>query len=304
MYQSQVRPGSTGRKLVAQQQSEQHPSKQQNPSSRFYRNDIVSAALEPFGSISERARTTVRLILMTGFLAAITGCGGLNYNKLGTAPGSSQGNAVALSEISCGTQSLTGPQSKTCSASLSAAALTTTTVTLSSSSTTLQIPSAVTIAVGQTSATFTAVTAGVNKTVSVTITGVSRGVTKTNVITLYPTPTATLTKVSCAVQSLTGPTATACSVYLSAASTSPIVVSLSSNTSALKVPPTVTIPSGASSASFNATASGVSSTQSASLTATFGGISQSYSIQLVGTQWTGAAAAQGSTKLERANQFC
>jgi hypothetical protein len=281
MHPSQVRPESIGRKLVAQQQAKQH-----HPASRSSRRAIDSVISFLKFSFSNFANLKISaLSLMTVCMALISGCGGLTYKSLGTTTGSSQGNGVVLSQISCDAQSLTGAQSKACSVSLSAAALTSITVKLSTSDSALQVPASVTIAVGQSSAAFNAVATGVSKTVTVTITGSSGGVTKTDAITLYPQPAATptLSKVSCASQSLTGPITTSCFVSLSSAAATSTVVNLSSSGSALQVPSTATVSAGAATATFDATASAVSATQNITLTASSGGASQTYSIQLVGT---------------------
>jgi hypothetical protein len=279
MYKSQVRPERVGRKLVARQQ----PTDRASSRSRSRTVDSVVSFLKSSFSNSSQPRIYA-LSLVTCCLALISGCGGLTYNGLGTVTGSSHGGGLVLSQISCGTQSLTGPQSRACSVSLSAAALTATNVKLSSSNSALQVPSAVTIAIGQSSAAFNAVTAGVSKTMTVTITGSSGGVTKTDAITLYPqsAATPTLTKLSCASQSLTGSASTACLVYLSSAATASTVVSLSSSGSAIQVPSAVTVSVGTATAAFNATASAVSTTQNVTVTASLAGASQNYSIQLVG----------------------
>ncbi|MDT9146229.1 hypothetical protein RSW78_26750, partial [Escherichia coli] len=62
----------------------------------------------------------------------ISGCGSMSYK--------SSGSTMALTQISCGTQALTGPQTKTCSVSLSSPALTAITVNLSSSHSALKVP--------------------------------------------------------------------------------------------------------------------------------------------------------------------
>ena len=279
MYESQVRPGASGRKLVA------HQSKQHHPSSGFYTRatDTVVPFLQSSYSFLLQGRLA-GLFLLTCCIGVITGCGGLSYNS----------SHVALSEISCGTQSLTGAQSKSCSLSLTAAALAPITIQLSSSNPALKVPSGVQIAAGQSSATFNAVTTKVSKATTVTITAHANGVTRTNAVTLYPAPAATLTSVSCTAQSLTGPSTTACSVQLSSADASPIAIKLSTSSSALQVPAAVTVNAGATSATFNASASAVSSTQNVTLTAAAGSVSQSLVINVLGsgTQTSGQHRVQ------------
>jgi hypothetical protein len=293
MYPFQVRPDCIGRKLVAQQQASQRQS-----SSRSCLEVIASVDSLLKSSSSNSAQLKIpALSLIAVCMAVISGCGGLTYNGLGTVTGSSRGNAVVLNEISCNTQSLTGPQSKSCLASLSSAALTAVTVKLSTSSSALLVPPAVTVAIGQSSASFNAVTAGVSKATSVTINGSFGGVTKTDAITLYPAPPATsvLSKVSCTSQSLIGPATMACSVYLSNAATASTVINLSASGSALQAPSAVTVKAGSTSVGFNITASAVSTTESATLTATLGGASQTYSIQLMSS--SGSTTQQHKVQL-------
>jgi len=213
---------------------------------------------------------------------ALSGCGGLQFNSAGSA-------SPALSQISCGTLSLTGAQTKSCSVSLSSAALSATVVTLKSSSTALQIPTTLTIPVGSASANFNAVSSTVNTATSVTIIGSIGSVTKSAVITLYPVAVA-LSDVSCAASTLTGPATEACSVSLSGTATSPIVVTLKSSNSAVQVPSAVTVATGATTAGFSATVAAVSSTQSVTLTASAGGVSKSEVVQVQGS------GAQSSTQ--------
>lgn len=281
MYQSQCRPAVPGRRLVSQQQSiGQHPDSVVHPCA------VPSRSL--FLHFIVRGAKHIGLALFTGSILALAGCGGLVYNGNAIATGSgSSSTTVSLSEVSCGTQSLTGTQSKACSVYLTGAATSATVVKLKSSSSALQVPNSVTVAAGAKSTGFNAVASAVSSAVKATITGTEGIVSKTDVITLYPvqTPTgsASLSKVSCGATSLTGPTTKACSVYLSSAATSATVVTLSSSNSALQVQGAVTVAAGSSTAGFGVTALAVSTTQSATLTASAGGISQSDVIQLVGS---------------------
>lgn len=279
MYQSKVRP-ELGREL-ATQQPKQHRGIQ------FNRNRIHSTISFLFSFHSKNARTFQRaLALLTGcVIAFLSGCGGVTFasGTLTKGAGSTSTGAL-LSTISCGTQSLTGPQSKACSVYLSAPAAAATTVYLKTNNTALTVPKTVVIATGAKTAGFNAVSSSVSKAVSVTITGTAATVTKTDVITLYPAPATaiTLSKVSCVDQTLTGPTTTTCSVTLSAKATSQTAVTLSSNNGALKVPGSVTLALGATSGSFTASAAKVTATQTATLTATAYGVSRTDAIQLEG----------------------
>jgi hypothetical protein len=283
MYHSQFRPLARGRRLVSKLQFTQ-----QNQDSLTDRK----VALRWPSSLPMPLRKS-RQIVLTLFagsaIVALSGCGGLVLNGSGPFPrGSGTGTStVDLSQVSCGTQGLTGAQSKACSVNLTSAASTEVLVQLTSSNPVLTVPAVVTVPTGAQSTGFDAVASAVSNAVTVTITGTVGSVSKTAVITLYPTQTqtapVTLSKVSCGTTSLAGPATKACSVYLSGAAGSDTVVNLSSNNAALQVQPSVTVAAGSSTAGFAVTALAVSNSQSATLTASAGGVSQVYTIQLVGS---------------------
>src|SRR6266567_7990752 len=119
MYQLEVGPG-LGPELAAQR-SKQHKT------TRNYPRSFV-----PLLSSSDRKRTViyrVLLALVTGcFFVFISGCGGLTLNSNALANSTTSTSTVTLSMLSCGTQSLTGAQSKECSVYLSAPATSATNV--------------------------------------------------------------------------------------------------------------------------------------------------------------------------------
>ncbi|MGA8088030.1 MAG: hypothetical protein WCA10_12035 [Terracidiphilus sp.] len=187
-----------------------------------------------------------------------------------------------LSGLSCGTASLTGAQTKSCSVTLSAAATSQMVVTLSSSSGALQAPASVTVATGANSAAFSVTASAVSTTQNATLSATAGGVSLTDVITLYPTAavTPTLSKVSCTTQTLIALTTDTCAVYLSAPATSSTVVTLTSSNALLQVPASVTVPTGSAVAGFSVIASSVVSPVTVTLTATTGSVSQTQAIQL------------------------
>lgn len=280
MYESQVRPEFHGRKLVAQQRNRHHSEL------RSYLRTTPSLIRDQISSRTLSLATFT--VLSAATLSLLTGCGSLNYNTIGAA------NSQALSAVSCGTQSLTGAQSKTCSISLNAPALSLTTVKLSSDNSALQVPAEVKIAVGESSASFNAVTADVKKTATATITASSKGVTKKAAMTLYPASAATLASISCPARNFAGPTATTCSVHLGAPASSATSVTLSSSSSAVQVPSAVTVSSGSDAAQFAASISAVSNLQNVTLTAAAGGITQTFAITLQ----TSSTQASGPHKVQ------
>jgi len=279
MYQSQVRPG-IGRKLAVQQSTQQ-----------LDRNSLTFTISILSSLFSRTTRVRWCAFGLTGCLVAIlSGCGGLTYTPGSLSGASGSTTPATLSQVSCGTQSLTGPQSKGCSVYLSATVTSPTVVSLKSNNPALTVPPSVTVLAGAKTTGFNAVSSAVSKSVTVTITGSLEGVTKTDAITVYPSPTAAsaaaLSKVSCGTQTLIGPTTKACSVYLSSAATNPITVALKTDSASLQVPATVTVATGASTAGFGATASAVTSTETVTITAMADGVSQTDAIQLTtsGTQ--------------------
>jgi len=210
----------------------------------------------------------------------MAGCGGLTFRGSNSISGSS--STATLAQISCGTQSLVGAQTKSCTADLSATTKTAFQIILKSSNAALKVPASGTVAAGAQSAAFDAVSSSVTKSVAVTISGTAQGISIKTAITLYP-PIITnpsLVKVSCGTQSLVGPVTQACSVSLSVAAASPVVVTLKSSSSYLSVPASVTVAAGSSTASFQAKVLAVSSSVTATLTASISGVSVSDSIQL------------------------
>src|SRR5579863_6680818 len=202
-------------------------------------------------------------------------------------PATASTPAATLSQVSCSSQTLTGPATDACTVYLSSKASSQTTAMLASSSAALRVPKSVVVAAGKTSAVFTATASAVSTTQKATLTATAGGVRQTDVVTLAPvasTPAAKLAGLSCGTQSLTGTQTKSCSVSLSAAATSPTIVALLSNNGALRVPSSVTVSSGTTSATFTATASAVTTTQKAALTASANGVSQTIAIMLYPVQ--------------------
>ena len=93
--------------------------------------------------------------------------------------------------------------------------------------------------------------------------------------------TPSLSSLTCSSNSITGAGADSCTVTLSGPATgSGLIVSLSSNNSAVTVPASITIPVNATTAAFSAAVSAVNTAQTATLTASAAGISRTFVIQL------------------------
>ena len=292
MYQCEVRP-RFGQRCALQPASEQ----QGKPIIRRHSRSRALSLLLSF-STNRLLRRSVLAVLAGCLVTFFSGCGGVTFNSSSSQKGSGgTPTAATLTMISCGVQSFTGGQTKTCSVSLSASATSSIPVSLTSSNAVLKLPAAVVVAAGQKTADFNAVTQAVTKPVSVTITGEAQGVTETDAIMLKPvadsptTPVATLSNISCGKQSLTGPTTMACSVSLTEAATSQTVVTLSSSSSALKAPQSVNVDPGKTTAVFSLTASAVSATERATLNATADGVTKSEEIMLYPATSTPAPVA-------------
>ena len=277
MYNIRVRPKS-GQELA----------KQQTPSnSRNYINRRLSALL--YSSIVYRVETaSIFMIILAGCTTlVVSGCGGLVLNPAASGSPSdaaSRKNNPSISQLSCGTQSLTGAQTKACSVYLSSAPTSNFTVSLKSNNAALSVPKTLTVLKGSTYGGFVAVFSGVKTAQSATITASATNTSRSTIIQLYPTQgsgsSASLTKISCGTQTLTGSVSKACSIYLSGPASSDMAVSLSSSSKAVVVPSRVTVYKGATSAGFSAVASAVSSSQTVTLTANGGGVTQTTVLQL------------------------
>lgn len=278
MYRSQIWSQRDQNAIAQSRPAQQQAKPELNQPSKILNHQRVEYF--PCFSINTRFGAVALLIFA---VILVSGCGVYGRgNGLTTGSSTTGTTAAALSQISCGTQSLTGAQTKACSVYLGANATTSTVVSLKSSNSALQVPASVTVAAGAKTAGFSAKSYTVSNSVSVTITGYGGGATKTDVITVYPaaTTTPTLSKISCGTQTLTGPTAKACSVYLSAAATSAVPVTLSTSSSALVVPSALTVAAGAASAGFTATASAVPNSETVTMKATANGVSQTLAMQL------------------------
>jgi hypothetical protein len=90
-----------------------------------------------------------------------------------------------------------------------------------------------------------------------------------------------LSAISCGSASITGAGTDACTVTLNtAAPIGGLIVSLSSNNTAVTVPATVTVPANATSAGFTATVASVAGAQAATVTATTGSVAETFALQL------------------------
>lgn len=147
-------------------------------------------------------------------------------------------------------------------------------VTLSSNKAAAAVPANVTVAAGATKATFNINTTAVTTVVSVTLSANYDGITKTTVLTVNP-PAAALSAITVNPATVTGGTASAGTITLTAAA--PVggaIVALSSNNAAASVPTSVTVTAGATSANFNIATTGVTMPAAATLSSVYNGVTK------------------------------
>ena len=181
-----------------------------------------------------------------------------------------------LSSLACAPSTLGSNASSTCTVTLSKAATSAATVSVGSNNGLLTVPASVIVALGQSSATFTAASGTVSTGQTATVTATLSGVNKQAVITLAAA--AQLSSLTCSPAIVNAPATSLCTVTLTAAVASPLGVTLSSNNTSVTVPASVSVGTGTSSATFTATAAAVTSDQTALLTATLNSVSQTFTV--------------------------
>ena len=182
-----------------------------------------------------------------------------------------------ISTLSCSPSTLGSNASSTCTIALNKAATIASPVAISSSSAALTVPASISIAAGQSGASFLATTATVIAAQSVMVAGsLNGGTLSTSVSLASPVQTSSL---SCAPATVTAPASATCTVTLSApAPAGGVSVTLSSNNASFTTLPVVAIGAGQTSTAFFATVSAISSNQSALLTAALNGSSKTFTL--------------------------
>ena len=189
-------------------------------------------------------------------------------------------NPLPLASISFSPSVLTGGNTSTGLVTLSEPAGSSgIVVTLSSNASSVTVPQSVTVAAGQTQATFSAQTLAVSTQSVATITAALGGHSSTATVTVNP---ATITGLSISPNIVVGGKGAIGAVTLSGpALSSGDVVTLSSNTATVGVPSSVTVPAGQTTATFAISTQPVGTTTLANISATFGGVSASAQLTVV-----------------------
>ncbi|MEO8051227.1 MAG: hypothetical protein ABI833_12495 [Acidobacteriota bacterium] len=209
-----------------------------------------------------------------------------------------------LTSLACAPSTLGSSASSTCTLTLNKAATSAASVSLSSNNLLLTVPANVTVASGQSTATFTAASGTVSSSQNAIVTASLNGQSQQGTISL--TAAIQLSGVSCSPAGVTGPGTSACTVTLTAAASSALSVALQSNNASVTVPGSVNIGAGASSATFTATATAVASNQTVLVTATLNGVSKAFTLTVTGNapaQLTSVACAP-STLGSSASSTC
>ena len=183
-------------------------------------------------------------------------------------------------------------------------------VTLGSSNAAAVVPASVTVAAGQTTATFSVTTTTVTTATPATITATYGSSSGNAVLTVNPV---TISSVSLSPTSVTGGLGSQGTVTLSAAApTGGAVVTLGSSNAAAVVPASVTVAAGQTTATFSVTTTAVTAVTSATITATYGSSSGNAtltlnpapvtisSLLLSPTSVTGGTSSQGTVTLSGA----
>ena len=196
-----------------------------------------------------------------------------------------------LTSLACGPSTLGSNASSTCTVTLSKAATNGATVSLASNNTLLAVPASVTVALGQSSATFTAASGTVSTSQSAIVTASLSGVNQQATISLAAA--AQLSSLTCSPATVNAPGTSTCTASLAAAASSATSVTIASNNTSVTVPGSVNIGAGLSNATFTATVAAVTSNQTALLTASLNGGSQSFTL-----------TAQSTGKRQPKSIFC
>ncbi len=178
----------------------------------------------------------------------------------------SLGAAAQISSLTCTPATVNGPGPVSCTVTLTAAASGAVSVSLASNNSIVTVPGSVNIGSGLSSAAFNANPGPVPSAQTALLTASLNGGSRTFTLSLQAPPKGPKS-ILCAPSALAGNKAGKCSVTLQAAAAADSVVSISSSSTALSVPPSVTVPAGQSSATFDAISGSVSNSQSAIVTA-------------------------------------
>ena len=151
-------------------------------------------------------------------------------------------------------------------------------VTLASNNVGAQVPGTVSVAAGQSTATFTITTSGVASVTTATITATYGSSSQNAPLTINP---ATLQSIALSPTTVVGGSNSTATVTLSGpAGPSGTVVNLTSSSSSATVPATMTVAAGASTGTFTVTTSSVSTATTATITGSLNSVNQTATLTI------------------------
>ena len=186
--------------------------------------------------------------------------------------------SLQLTALTCNPPSLLSGASTICTVGITQPAISTVVVALSSNLNTLTVPPTATIAIGQSSISFSAAAGTVTTGSVATISGTFGGKTVTAQITL--SPPMQLSGVSCSATTFSAAGTSICTVSLTGPALSTATVSISSDNAKVTVPGSVVFNTGQSSVTFTAAIGAPSSNQTAIVTVILNGITRTVSLML------------------------
>jgi hypothetical protein len=200
----------------------------------------------------------------------------LGYNPPTAAP-------AALNGVSVSPSTVTGGQSTTGTVSLTGAAPATgAVVSLASANPAASVPSSVAVPANASSANFVVNTSTVSSTTIGNITATYAGVNKSATLTVNAPAPATLSSLTLNPTTVVGGSSSVGTVTLNKATSTPLVVTLTSNKPAKAiVPGNVTVPAGASSVTFNIATASTNKKINVGLTASYSGVTKTATLTIV-----------------------
>lgn len=218
------------------------------------------------------------------FTVTTTSVNAVTVANIGATPGVNRTasltiNPIEVSSVSFNPSTVVGGKNSTGTVTLDAPAgnggLT---VALASASNAVSLPSSVTVLAGQTTATFTVATIGVDASTQAAVIASLNGQSSSGTLTVNP---AGLSGLSMSPTTVMGGTSSTGTVTLSGpAGPSGTALSLASNSSSASTPTTVTIAAGQTSAAFAVSTIGVDSPTTATITATLGAVSMTATLAI------------------------
>jgi len=209
-----------------------------------------------------------------------------------------------LSSLACAPLNPGSNSSRACTVALNRAVTSAATVSLASNNAFVTVPANITVAPGQSTATFNATSGTASSGQTAILTASFSGQSQQTIITLAAA--AQISTLTCVPAIVNAPGTALCTITLTAATPGAASVTVISNNANITAPGSVNISSGLSTAAFTAAVAPVTSNQNALLTATLNGVSQSFALSAaISAPATLTSVACGpSTPANNASRTC